>query len=290
MRILEFKEKKTHGSFEFPVEAYYVDERHPRYLMPLHWHEEYEVIQILSGSFEYEIGQKSGIAQPEDVLFVNGGEFHGGMPIQSEYRCIVFGLSFLLKEDDTASSKMLAPFFKGDNAVSLNLPKNDVDISWILHKLFNLLTEKPRGFELQVQGLLYQLFGYIIQNHYYENNSLNDIGNKKGISQLKSALSLIGKEYSSHITLEQLAQSAEMSPKYFCQFFKQMTHYSPITYLNMHRVEVACYKLISGCQNITELSFECGFNNLSYFIRVFKNIVGTTPKQYAHKHRLDSYP
>jgi AraC-like DNA-binding protein len=289
MRILEYKENKIHGSFEFPVEAYYVNEQHPRYKMPLHWHEEFEIIQILSGYFDYEIGQKSGSAQSGEILFVNGGEFHSGTPNRCEYRCIVFDLGFLLKEDNTAGSKMLAPFFEGDYAVSLERPKNDALIYSILSSLFGLLTEKPRGFELQVQGFLYQLFGLIIQNRYFDKNTGDDLGNKKRLSQLKSALALIEKEYSTPITLQQLARSADMSPKYFCQFFKQMTHYSPITYLNRHRVEVACYKLISGWQNMTELSFECGFNDLSYFIRVFRSIVGTTPKQYARKHRLDSY-
>lgn len=288
MRILEYKENKRHGSFEFPVEAYHVNEQHPRYRMPLHWHEEFEVIQIISGGFDYEIGQHSGTAQAGDILFVNGGEFHAGIPLRSEYRCIVFGLSFLLKEDDTAGSKLLAPFFQGDAIVSLRLPENDTVISAILYRLFGLLTEKPPGFELQVQGLLYQLFGYIIQNHYYEKNAGGDLGNKKRLSQLKNALSLIEKEYPSHITLERLARSAGMSPKYFCQFFRQMTHYSPITYLNRRRIEVACYKLISGWQNMTDLAFECGFNDLSYFIRVFKGIVGMTPKKYSLKHKPDN--
>ncbi len=72
-----------------------------------------------------------------------------------------------------------------------------------------------------------------------------------------------------------------MSPKYFCHFFKQMTQYTPIEYLNRRRIEAACYRILSGWQSMTELTYECGFSDLSYFIRVFKRIVGVTPKQYA---------
>jgi AraC-like DNA-binding protein len=285
MRILAYKENKTHGSFDFPVEAYYINKHHPRYIMPLHWHEEYEIIQIRSGSLQYEIGQEKGTAKAGDILCVNSGDFHAGLPSESEYSCIVFDFNLLMKENNTmASNKLLAPLLNGDIRVSLHLPKDDRDIPLILRRLLETLAEKPLGFELQVQGLLYHLFGSIIQNHYYCKNTAST-GNKKRSLPLKNALSLIEKEYSSLITLEQLAHAADMSPKYFCYFFKQMTRYSPIEYLNRHRIEIACYKLMSGQQRITELSYECGFNDLSYFIRVFKNIVGVTPKKYALMHR-----
>jgi len=284
MRTLEYKERKTHGTFDFPVEAYCVNEQHPRYVMPLHWHEEYEIIQVKSGEFQYEIGQEKGTAKSGDILFINSGEFHSGLPSKCEYNCILFDFNLLINENITATNKILATLLSGDISVSLKLPKEDQEISSIINCLLETLIKKPIGFELKAQGLLYQLFGNIIEKRYYHKNT-GDTGSKKRIMPLKNVLSLIEKEYSSPLTLEQLARSADMSPKYFCHFFKQMTKYSPIEYLNRHRIEVACFKLISGTQNITEICYECGFNDLSYFIRVFKKNVGVTPKKYALMHK-----
>lgn len=284
MRILEYKESKQHGRFDFPVEAYPINAHHPRYIMPLHWHNEVEIIQIISGSFQYEVGQEKGTAIPGDILFVNSGDFHAGVPDKSEYYCIVFDLNLLANENSmTASNKMLVPLLNGDIRVSLHLTRLGRELPSILHRLFELMTEKPMGHELQAQGLLYQLFGIIFKNRYYYQNTGNT-GSKKRLLPLRNALSLIEKEYSSQLTLDQLAHSADMSPKYFCHFFKRMTRYSPIEYLNRHRIEIACYKLISGYKNITGLCYECGFNDLSYFIRVFKKITDVTPKQYAKMH------
>lgn len=283
MNILALKETAVRGNFDFPVGAYRVDEKHPRYVMPTHWHEEYEMIRIVRGSFQYAIGRERGVAQPGDLLFVNSGEFHGGVPKDSQYHCVVFNSLLLEKDENSAGGKTLAAFHRGERSVCCQLPARDGDLPLIFDRLFQLLLDAPRGFELQVQGLLYQFFGIITQNGYYERK---DGGHsKKWIAQLKEAISLIESEYSEPLTLASLAQSAGMSEKYFCRFFKQMTRYSPIEYLNRHRIEVACYRLMSGTQSVTDIAYDCGFNDLSYFIRMFKQIVGMTPKQYALLHR-----
>lgn len=279
MRILELKETEVRGNRLFPIEAYPVTLQHPRYRMPLHWHVEFEIIKVVRGSFHYNIGQESGTARPGDLLFVGSGVLHGGMPEDSEYRCIVFDSSLIAREESSADGKALSSFSKGEYAIKAQLPSHDTQLSSIFDLLFQLLTEKPDGYELQAQGMLYLFFGWVLQKKYYEKGG--DGGGKKWVAQLKEAIALIENEYASPLTLEELAQAAGMSRKYFCHFFKQMTRYSPIEYLNRHRVEVACYKLMAGLSNVTDIAYECGFNDLSYFIRMFKRIVGMTPKQYA---------
>lgn len=278
MKLADYKESKARGSFDFPVEAYHLHTGHPRYRMPVHWHEEFEIIYVFSGGFSYEIGQKSGVARAGDLLFVNSGVFHGGIPQRGEYGCIVFDLNALVKEGGGAA-RLLAPFLSGGAEVLTRLPAHKSTVAPVT-ALFSVLTEKPQGFELVAQGLIFQFFGALVQGEYFKPAS-DKAGNKKQISQLKDALYLIENEYSSPLTLDQLALSANMSSKYFCSFFKQMTSFTPIEYLNRHRIEVACYRMQSGWRNMTELTYECGFNDLSYFIRVFKSIMGVTPKQYA---------
>ena len=82
------------------------------------------------------------------------------------------------------------------------------------------------------------------------------------------------------LTLEEISGSVNMSPKYFCRFFHEMTHRTPIDYLNYYRIERACYQLITTNLSITEIAYASGFNDLSYFIKTFKKYKGTTPKKY----------
>ena len=102
----------------------------------------------------------------------------------------------------------------------------------------------------------------------------------KRILQLKQALEFIESSYTLPLSLQEISESVGMSPKYFCRFFQEMTHRTPIDYLNYYRIERACYHLLTTNLSITEVAFSSGFNDLSYFIKTFKKYKGTTPKKY----------
>ena len=89
-----------------------------------------------------------------------------------------------------------------------------------------------------------------------------------------------GKNIIGTYSLQEMADSVNMSSKYFCRFFQEMTHRTPVDYLNYYRIERASYDLLTTDQSITEVAFNSGFNDLSYFIKTFKKYKGTTPKQY----------
>ena len=76
-----------------------------------------------------------------------------------------------------------------------------------------------------------------------------------------------------------------MTPKYFCRFFKQAVHRSPMDYLNFYRIEMACYALVATDCNVTEAALDAGFNDPGYFIRTFKHFKGETPGHYAARIR-----
>ena len=49
MSYSDYQEQKVRGTFDFPVEFHHVDEAHPRYQMPFHWHIDYELLRVVSG-------------------------------------------------------------------------------------------------------------------------------------------------------------------------------------------------------------------------------------------------
>ena len=77
-----------------------------------------------------------------------------------------------------------------------------------------------------------------------------------------------------------MAEAAEMSPKYFCYFFKEMTAKTPVEYLNGYRIEKATKMLLNTNDSVTDVAYSCGFNDLSYFIKTFKQIKGITPAKF----------
>ena len=73
-----------------------------------------------------------------------------------------------------------------------------------------------------------------------------------------------------HQTLDELAAEAGLAPKYLCRVFRQVTGRTPIDYLNYYRIECAAELLCTTTDSITDVALSCGFNDPSYFSRMFR--------------------
>lgn len=281
MKYIEYKEHKQHGTLDFPVEFYHVTPSHPRYQMSYHWHMEYEIIRIIKGEFLVTLDEQEFIACSGDIIFVHDGVFHGGIPTDCVYECIVFDLETLLKHTSMCQ-KDLQGILTHTYLVSNLFSSSNNEFHKIVERLFETMQSRGHGYELTALGCFYQLFGCILKHHYYTASSDEPAKNSKRILQLKRALELIETSYNSCITLEDLAKTAGMNSKYFCRFFHDMTHRTPINYLNYYRIERACFQLATSDQTITEVALDCGFNDSSYFVKMFKKYKGVTPKKYLN--------
>ena len=276
---MNYREEKKHGTFDFPMEFYHVGPSHPRYEMSYHWHIEYEIILILKGEFLMTISEEEFLAREGDIIFVKGGLLHGGIPKECLYECIVFNLDSLMIS--SLASERLLKKIRSDSILIFNhFSSCDTELSHITDRMFGQMKRRAEGHELFVIGAFYEFFGYILEHGYY--TTTEDVSTKEGrrIEHLKKALEVIENSYSDCITLDSLARAAGMNSKYFCRYFREMTHRTPIDYLNYYRIEQACFKLATSNSSIAEIGMSCGFNDVSYFIKTFKKYKGMTPKKY----------
>ena len=100
------------------------------------------------------------------------------------------------------------------------------------------------------------------------------------LNQIKTYISCNARR---DITIDDIASHVGMNRSAFCVFFKKATGRTFITYLNEFRVELACGLLAQGELSISEVCFQAGFNNISYFNRIFKRLKGVTPSGYLKK-------
>ena len=279
MKYFDFKEEKQHGTFDFPIEFYHVTQDHPRYNMDLHWHTQCEIIKILEGEFSLILNDEKILSKAGDILFIHDGVVHGGTPINCVYECIVFDMSLLLKKNITCT-KLLSDIINHNKVIDTIISGHNKHIEICCNYLFEVINSKEPGFELIVQGSLYNLLGMILRTGLYKTKSISTKRSSTSLQQLKTVLTLLEEKFSEPLTLEDLSKSVGMTPKYFCRFFHQMTNKTPIEYLNYYRVDVACELLLTKDVCITDVALDCGFNDVSYFIKTFKKYKGITPKQY----------
>ncbi len=278
MQFLQYNEQKRRGTPDFPISVYHLTAQHPQYVMAFHWHMEYEIIRILSGELHLTLDNREMTASTGDLIFIPGGTLHAGEPDNCVYECVVFDLKMLMRRDDACN--VYIEQLLDRHLVLQSIPPHHPAMNGAAETLFSAMNSRPSGWQLLVRGALYQLFGQAICLGLVEEGMLQGGKNYKKVTQLKKVLTLIEENYASPLTLSELSRAAGMSPKYFCRFFQEMTHQTPIEYLNACRIEHACCQLLTTDQSVTEVAFACGFNDLSYFIKTFKKRKGITPKKY----------
>ena len=102
-------------------------------------------------------------------------------------------------------------------------------------------------------------------------------------SRIGEVIRYIHSHYQEEISLEMLAQMFYVSPYYLCREFKKSTNSTIVRYINVTRIMNAQRKFMETSKNITDISRETGFSNLTHFNRVFKSVTGMSPSQYRRQ-------
>ena len=275
-----FNEKKKHGTDVFPFAYYYVNASHSRYTMNMHWHREFELVRVLEGQLDMTLNEKPLHVKAGDFIFIHSGVLHSGIPHDCTYECLVFDLQ-AIRNICPACDPYIRRITEKSVVVRDHFHEDDQTITTLLPAIFDTMRTTPPGYEMTVTGAIYQLLGTIFgEKLYVEDIPHAGRSEMKRITQLKSALDYIDANYMHPITLQQLADASSMTPKSFCRFFRSMTQQTPMDFVNRQRIEHACDELASTTDSVTDIALACGFNDLSYFIKIFKRYMGVTPRAY----------
>ena len=282
MRLDDFKERKRHGTEDFPIQYYFVNKEHEQYVMPLHWHTELEVIRIVSGRLTLYVNNSEYDMSGGDVAIVSSGSLHRAEPHSCTYECAVFDTSVAAGYNSTKVFDMMGPLISSDTEIAPLCPY----AKEIIYDLLDTLSGGDDYYELRVASLITELVRAL-----YLAGAIEPMrGEGDRVSHRRAAIELIidkiEKEYSHRLSLAELAATVGMNEKYMCRFFREFTGMTPLDYVNRVRIDRACHNMTVNRMNVTEAAFECGFNELSYFSKVFKKYKGMSPGQYRRRYGL----
>ena len=109
--------------------------------------------------------------------------------------------------------------------------------------------------------------------------SQRDFSETEG-KRMGQVMSFILAESHRNLQLQEVADVAIMSKEAFCRFFKERTGKTFTEFLNQVRIHQACQLLQETDLSISQIAYQSGFQNLSYFNRAFKKLRGDTPKEF----------
>lgn len=281
------KEEAKHGTVLLPYNIYrtYIPEAFSDF--PIHWHDEMEIIKVVYGTARYIVDFKEYILHQGDILIIPPSSLHYFERYENEN---FLGETYIFDQKlvdggnfDTCSSKYINPIFNNIIFLPIHIVASSEHIkslTSILNKILHCHDSHPDAYELQIKIGFLEFINYFYSNNYYQVHKSQDISNERTTNLIKDITIYIEEHYSEKITLEMLANEANISVYYLSHIFRQYTNQTPIEYLNQYRLSTAANLLRTTDESIMDISFECGYNNVSYFNRAFKNKYNMTPKEY----------
>lgn len=284
------KEKVTHGDFYLPFSTYEGVDKGLTCYIPIHWHEELEIAYISKGITEINIDLNNYVAKTGDICFIKPLSLHAFKNPNIDHticwHSMVFNSSMIQSAlTDGCLIKYIAPLLNNENELPLILNNTSPGYNEILEtilNLFNCYKDKYDGYELEIKSLLFHLFSLLYKYNLVKKSP------KKNIScdatyKIKNTLNYISENYYNPITINELAEICGFSEYHFMKFFKKHTGMTCIEYINNYRLEEASKLLTHSNKSIMDISFEVGFNSVSYFNKLFKKTYNLTPKDFRNK-------
>lgn len=278
-------ETKVHGTLDFPYIVYHGKIPDFIYSYPLHWHEEAELIYVMSGQVKITVWSNTYLVQEGDIIILMPHVIHSIEQIDScfaEYFNIVFHFSiFGYMNDDACYQKYLKPFIAHKKIVNC-YEKSETELNTILKPFLLSLIENRRNsyttHEFLVKSNLFMIMHYL--NQFCINSNESELAMQLTYDKLKTALYHVQNSYAENITIKKAAALCGFSESHFMKLFKELTGTSFTAYLVNYRLELAAKQLIETNQKVIDIATNCGFNNHSYFTRSFIKKYGVTPVKY----------
>lgn len=258
------------NKFPIKVKSYNSKEIHA------HWHEHLELLYIISGEGEFFCSQKSFCAAAGETVVINGSEIHYMRAKNKvEYICVIISPAFFKNID-----------FK-NIILKSKIPK-DAFVSQRFEKIFFESENPTPYFDMRIMAETYMLVAYLAKE--YTEAKLSPHKYEKllaGMKKTNSILDFIHENYSEPISTAALAKLFYLSEGYLCHIFKEATGKTIINYLNELRAEKAAVLLEKTDENVLVVAEKCGFENVTYFNRIFKRYSGLTPMEYRNRKRFE---
>jgi AraC-like DNA-binding protein len=251
---------------------------------PSHWHDTIELLYFIKGEAVIQCNATEWVAKEGDLIVINSNELHQASCLSdsADYYCIIFDTSLLQSlHVGTCEAKYINPISQ-NRILFQNKVERDKEVARYIKEFVAEYETKKIGYEMAVKAIIYQLIVLLLRNHVQLALTSKEYDARmRNLKRFNSILEYIENHYADKITLDELCSMAHLSRYYFCREFKNITGKPLGQYLNAIKISKAKSMLKNGDANITEVALACGFDDISYFSRLFKKYEKVSPSSAA---------
>lgn len=280
---LELKENRPHGTKDFPFTLYHIWKPSQAFQIPIHWHDELEIIYVRRAPLSILIDGEEYTAGDHSIFMVNPGQLHlmGSDILPVDYFTLLFPLELIsFQTEDALERELMAPLRRHRMAFEAEIPKGQLrdTLTDFLEQMITMSERNDCENQIGIRILLLRFIQLLVKNDFVK---YTDMGNRQNTQ--KELLSYLQQNYSRPISLQELSARFHLSEKYISRYFKENFHLNLSQYVNYLRLSHAKHLLETSALSVTEVALQSGFSNVSYFIRTFKKGFGMSPLQYRRQ-------
>ncbi len=249
-----------------------------------HYHPEIELVYVNGGSGKRQIGSHVSYYTNGELILIGSNLPHCGLTDRltgnTSETVIQMKLDFLGNDFfNIPEMKKIQTLFQTANAgitfsgatkrkigEKIEVLEYQSDFQRLL-SILNILNELSISTEFR----LLNAEGFSLETDVKDNDRINIVFNH------------VKNNFKEEITLEEIADMVSMTIPSFCRYFKKITNKTFIQFVNEYRLVHASKLLAEKPMSITEVCFECGFNNFSHFNKSFKAFTGQNPSEYRNQ-------
>ena len=243
----------------------------PRIFNPLNWHENLEILYVVSGEGIIRNDAAFHKVREGDFVIINTNSLHNVTASSAPlvYRCLIIDRDFCLANYFDTSALLFTPQLRDGTLAALFdalLAEYEGDLPY--------RTQAVRAVVLSILARLCRL---------YSTASDGARTDSRGVASIKRAIGYIRSNSESELSLDGISAKVGLSKYYFAREFHRITGHTFITYVNIVRCEKAKALLSENRLTIGEISRVTGFASQSYFTRIFRAHTGLLPSTYREQ-------
>jgi len=243
----------------------------PNFSFMLHWHEEFEIIHIISGRAKFILGYDSIERGPGNSLIIYPNALHSitFLTKSFHYICIVINKSFCV-QNQIRFDDYIYPVTISDDELGAKISAIAMEKK-----------EREKLYKPLIRAKIIDLVIFLIRKYGSpkSSNIANSGESNPKLELVKRAITFIRENFQRQFTIDELCSAVAASKYYLCHLFKNYTDKTIVEYVNIIRCEYAKELLNSGKFNVTQSAKESGFQDNSYFSRTYKRYIGVFPSE-----------
>lgn len=248
--------------------------------MAMHWHDDVEFIYVVSGRIGYVVNEKTFRLHAGEGLFINSRQRHiirSGEEDALLY-CLMFHPVILCSSKHVARNYVM-PLL---GSVPYVLLSEETD--WQCRLLTEIAAmqshARQRYGHMQVMIALYRIWNELYEHLLTRDDELDETN--KDLMSMRQMTAYVQENYRNKVLLQDICAAGNVGKTKCNELFAETFNVTPMEYLRNYRIEQSAKLLEISDMSVTEIAYENGFTDGSYFTKIFRQQIGCSPQEYRN--------